>query len=84
MGVGTDDGSDGTLTLQQDGTWQGEGKNGDDTRVTLTLTEGTTKFANGDEFKFSTFKRSATVPKQNEIATGELSTVTAVPYYVEE
>ncbi len=78
--VTSDDGSQGTLTKQGDGTWQGNGAKAGNTRVTLTVTHtaGKAAFVNNDEFKFSTFKSTASGGKKNETTTQPF-TVTGGP-----
>ncbi len=39
-------------------------------KITVVITQGATAFANGDEFKFSVFKSTATGGKENEIDEG--------------
>lgn len=69
--VSSDAGSNGTLALQGDGSWQGTGGQGGNARVTLTIIHvpGKAAFSNGDTFYFSTFKSSL---KKNEITGTEM------------
>ncbi len=39
-------------------------------KITVVITQGSTAFANGDEFKFSVFKSTVAAGKQNEIDEG--------------
>jgi hypothetical protein len=63
------DGSGGTLT-KAGNTWTGNASKGGNVRISITVTAGGTAFANGDTFKFSTFKSTASDGKKYEIETG--------------
>lgn len=63
--VGTDSGAQGTATT-------GALYTSTNSRISFTITAGGTMFVNGDEFKFSTFKSSATGGKKNETKLGAI------------
>ena len=66
----TPPGSTGTLTKTDATHWTGNASNGGNVRISITVTAGGTAFANGDTFKFSTFKSTASGGKKYEIETG--------------
>ena len=65
------DGSASTLTKTDATHWMGVASKGGNSRISITVTAGGTAFANGDTFKFSTFKSGT--DKKCEIETGPCS-----------